>query len=290
MTKEKVMEMLKLHATWLAMTDEERAGQAGMRADFTKEDLVDFDFSGMDLRYVIFAEANLRRAIFNEADLSHAVFREANLESVMAQHAICVHADFRRANMHNAYFAEAEFKGSDMSGANVYSAYFGGAGNVPYIPMACPEEGAFIGYRKALTGYILVLDIPEDARRDSGTTRKCRCDKARVLRIENLDRTPADIVSVACSFRNDKYDIAEGKGLYYTVAVKTGDTVMAMKYSDDRWSRFNGGIDFYINRQDAVDSVSPLPLPARRTGPAASCCSAMKSAMKESWPPPYRME
>ena len=204
MTKEKVMEMLKLHAAWLAMTDEERADQAGMQADFTKEDLVDFDFSGMDLRYVIFAEANLRRAIFNEADLSHAVFREANLESVMAQHAICVHTDFRGANMHNAYFAEAEFKGSDMSGANVYSAYFGGAGNVPYIPMACPEEGAFIGYKKAMDGYILVLDIPADARRDSGTTRKCRCDKARVLRIENPDRTTADTASVRCWLKNHR--------------------------------------------------------------------------------------
>lgn len=56
-------------------------------------------------------------------------------------------------------------------------------------PIACPEKGAFIGFKKA-NEFIVELEIFEDAKRSSATTRKCRCSKAKVLSITNLDGTP----------------------------------------------------------------------------------------------------
>ena len=69
--------------------------------------------------------------------------------------------------------------------ADLRGAYLRGAKNIPFIPMACPDTGAFIGYKKA-SGYILKIEILQDARRSSSNSRKCRCDKAKVLEIQNL--------------------------------------------------------------------------------------------------------
>lgn len=54
-------------------------------------------------------------------------------------------------------------------------------------PLVCPEKGSFIGYKKCRDDLIVELEIPEDALRSSATTRKCRCSKANMLSITNLD-------------------------------------------------------------------------------------------------------
>ena len=97
----------------------------------------------------------------------------------------------------------------------------------------------FIGFKKA-GGYIVVLEIPEDARRLSATGRKCRCDKARVLEIQNPDGTKADIDAV-----HSNYD----EGFIY----KVGETVSVNNFDEDRWNECSTGIHFFINRQEAVE-------------------------------------
>ena len=83
---------------------------------------------------------------------------------------------------------------ADLSGA-----YLRGAENVPFVPYSCPDTGSFIGYKKA-NGYIVELEILSDARRCSATGRKCRCDKAKVLSIQNMDGSIADITEVASNY------------------------------------------------------------------------------------------
>ena len=113
------------------------------------------------------------------------------------------------------------------------------AENVPFIPYACPDFGKFIGYKKA-SGYIVELEIPEDAKRLSATTRKCRCNKAKVLRILHFDRTVADITEVKSSY-NSKF-------IY-----KVGDIVSVDNFDEDRWNECSTGIHFFINFKEAVD-------------------------------------
>ena len=123
----------------------------------------------------------------------------------------------------------ADLRGADLSGAI----------NIPFIPMACPETGSFTAYKKA-SGRIVKLLIPENARRSSATGRKCRCDKALVMEIQNMDGTKADVDHVSSD-----YD----EGFVYTV----GETVCEPDFYEDRFEECAEGIHFFINRQEAIE-------------------------------------
>ena len=89
-------------------------------------------------------------------------------------------------------------------------------------------------------GYVVKLEILADARRCSSTGRKCRCDKARVLTISNLDGTDANISSVS-SDRDESF--------IYTV----GEVVEVPDFDTYSWNDCSAGIHFFINRQEAVE-------------------------------------
>ena len=128
---------------------------------------------------------------------------------------------------------------ADLTGAYLTSAYLSGAKNVPYIPMACPDSGEFTAWKKA-GGKIVKLLIPEDAQRISAAGRKCRCDKAIVLAIQNLDGTGTGIDSVPSS---------RDKNFIY----KIGETVIVPDFCKNRFQECAVGIHFFINRQEAVE-------------------------------------
>ena len=153
-------------------------------------------------------------------------------------------ADLSRANLSRANLSGANLSGADLSranlsGADLYGADLSGAKNVPFIPMACPDTGAFIGFKKA-SGHIVMLGIPEDARRLSATGRKCRCDKAIVIRIEEMDGTASSLIEV----RSDR----DSSFVY-----KVGKMVSVPDFCEDRWKECSEGIHFFINRQEAVN-------------------------------------
>lgn len=148
-------------------------------------------------------------------------------------------ADLSRAYLPGAKLSGADLYGADLSGADLYSADLSGAKNIPYIPMACPDSGAFTAWKKA-GGKIVKLLVPEDARRSSATGRKCRCDKAVVIAIENIDGTAPGIVSVASNRK---------RNFIYTVR----ETVSVPDFCEDRFQECAAGIHFFINRQEAVE-------------------------------------
>ena len=109
--------------------------------------------------------------------------------------------------------------------------------------MSCPEEGDFIGWKKAKVsrGNVIVkLSIPADAKRSSATSRKCRCNKAKVLEIYNIDGTVA--IERKCHSCRDRYFIYE-----------VGKTVEVDDFNEDRWNECSQGIHFFINRQEAIN-------------------------------------
>lgn len=82
----------------------------------------------------------------------------------------------RRANLY----------GADLYGANLYGAKLG---DLPPFQI-CPQEGAFIGYKKVLTSHgdhvMLTLEIQADAQRTSSLVgRKCRASAVKVLAASN---------------------------------------------------------------------------------------------------------
>ena len=122
-------------------------------------------------------------------------------------------------------------RGADLRGANLCDA--------KGCYLSCPTEGSFIGWKKA-SGHIVKLRIPEDARRSSATGHKCRCDKAYVMEIQNMDGTKATEDTV----RSD-----HDKNFVYTV----GATVEVPDFDDNRWSECAPGIHFFIDRRAAVE-------------------------------------
>ena len=169
-----------------------------------------------------------------KADLSGADLSGANLSGANLSWANLSGADLSWANLSGANLSGANLFGANLFGANLF-----GAKNINY-PIACPEKGSFIAFKKARDGFIVELEIPEDAKRCSATTRKCRCSKARVVSITNPDGTETEVTSVA-----SKRDA----GFVY----KVGEVVEVPNFDENRWNECSSGIHFFITRQEAVD-------------------------------------
>ena len=148
-------------------------------------------------------------------------------------------ADLRYANLEYANLCRAVLWGAVLIGADLRDTDLRDAKNVPFIPFTCPDSGAFIGYKKA-NDYVVKLKILEDARRCSATGRKCRCSKAKVLSITNLDGTESNI-----EFVSSKQDPC--------FIYKVGEIVEVKDFDTNRWNVCSTGIHFFITRQEAVD-------------------------------------
>ena len=179
-----------------------RGEDGGERADLHDANLCNADLCGANLR-----DADLRGANLRDADL-----RGANL---------------RDADLHNANLRGA--KNTDKTAWDAYTAFY---------PLQCPETGSFIGYKKA-ADKIVMLEICADAKRSSATSRKCRCSKAKVLSITNLDGSESGLTEVRSNY---------SKKFVYCV----GEIAEAPDFDENRWNECTAGIHFFITRGEAV--------------------------------------
>ena len=221
LTQEQINKILKEHKHWFAKDCE---GWENMRADFSYCDL---------------SHANLRGANFSHADLSYADFSDADFSDADLRYANLRYANLYDANLSDANFSHADLSHVNLRYANLSDANLSDAKGVPYVPMVCPEEGDFIGWKKA-GDKIVKLRIPEDALRSSATTRKCRCNKAEVIEIYNIDGTIADERII-----NSSYD--------FSFTYEVGKTVEVQDFDTNRWEECTRGIHFFINRQEAIN-------------------------------------
>ena len=166
-------------------------------------------------------------ADFSSCDLCGANFHDVNLS----------YANFHDANLNGANFRDADLYGANLSYADLY-----GAKEVPYIPMVCPEEGDFIGWKK-VGNKIVKLRIPEDALRSSATTRKCRCNKAEVIEIYNIDGTIADERIVSSNYDS-------------SFTYEVGKTVEVQDFDTNRWKNVQEEyISSLIDRKQLIIDV-----------------------------------
>lgn len=177
---------------------------------------------GVDLREAQFRSSRIYNTSFCETDL-----RGANFEG-----AIIIESSFYKANLHGANFKNAK----------IHSCCLEKALNVPngQIPLACPSDGAFIGWKK-VNNALVKLQIPADAKRSSATTQKCRCSKAKVLAITDLE-TDESLKTI----RNNGYGYGQ---TWYEV----GKMVYPDAFDSNRWNECSNGIHFFIDKQDAIN-------------------------------------
>lgn len=131
----------------------------------------------------------------------------------------------------DANLRDADLRGADLSDADL--------GDAKGCYLSCPTEGSFIGWKKA-SGHIVKLRIPEDARRSSATGHKCRCDRAYVMEIQNMDGTKSNADTVHSD---------HNRNFVYTV----GATVEVSDFDENRWNECAPGIHFFIDRRAAVE-------------------------------------
>lgn len=113
-------------------------------------------------------------------------------------------------------------------------------------PMLCPKYGAFTGYkigltlnnRASLVPCIITIFIPEDARRSSAHSNKCRCDKAKVLDIR--------------TFGGQKVKSAFSQYDHYFV-YEVNKEVSVPDFDENRWHECAPGIHFFMSEKEALD-------------------------------------
>lgn len=233
-TQEQFNEILKKHQKWLNNEDD------GKRAILTGVSLTRAHLEGVDLRNAVLrwsdlSAANLRFSNLQNADLTGAILSGVNLYKANLED-----ADLTNTNLTGAVLRDANLKNASLKYANLHMAFLCGAKDIPFIPSICPDEGSFIGYKKVRKGCIVKLQILSDAQRSSGTERKCRCDKAKVLEIQTKNGKKSKFTEIPSCF---------DKNFIY----KVGEIVKVKNFDKDRWNTCSPGIHFFINRQEAVD-------------------------------------
>ena len=235
-SKEELNNILEKHKMWLdSKPDGERADL--YNADLSGANLIEADLSGANLYEANLYEANLYKADLSGAKLSEANLIRANLigaklyEADLSE-AYLNGADLREANLSRAYLYKANLYNADLSGADLSGAKLD-------WPLVCPERDSFIGYKQCRDNLIVKLEIPEDALRSSATTRKCRCSKARVLSITDLNGSEVNVMH-AVSGRDS--------GFLY----KVGEVVSVDDFDTNRWNECSTGIHFFMTREEAV--------------------------------------
>ena len=262
---EELNEILEKHEIWL------RGEEGGERADLWDTDLrgfdlIDINLSGADLRNSDLGDANLMYADLKYADLkytdlSYTNLSDADLRGADLRGANLMGANLSNTNLSNTNLSDTDLSDADLRGANLSDTDISDADlrgtnlwdtdlsntnlknvktniNTIGYNLACPEEGSFIGYKRA-SGCMVKLLILDDAKRSSATTYKCRCDKAKVLDIEDaytgkkIEKTKSD------------YD---PEFIY-----RVGEIITVDDFDDNRWNECTSGIHFFVNKENALN-------------------------------------
>jgi uncharacterized protein YjbI with pentapeptide repeats len=250
-------------------------GVAACGADFSGTSFECAKFCRATLDGACFSLANGIKALFSFAQLHGANFSRADCTEAAFEYANCIGTNFHLTRLSNANLSHAKLydhsrgitagwaEGARLYHVDLYpdfmiSGDLSKLGMYSPPPMNCPEEGAFIAWKKAmfvrhsivdprtddwvkdLAGDAIVkLLIPEDAKRSSATSRKCRASKAVVLEIQDTEGNKVDGCAIS--------------GHDWNFIYRVGETVEPDSFNDNRWKECSNGIHFFLTRQEAVD-------------------------------------
>jgi len=148
-------------------------------------------------------------------------------------------ANLRDAKLRGVDLQDADLRGVDLhdaelSGANLYGANLRGA-ILPHFSV-CPEEGAFIAWKKCADNVLVKLEVPAEAKRTSSLVgRKCRAEFVRVLEVIGGEKAVSWNINVP------------------RLEYRVGEIVYPDKYDDDIRVECSNGIHFFITRREAEE-------------------------------------
>ena len=231
------------------------------QSTFDEVVLYNCDIAHAKFKAVSFKGSYFYRLVAELTEFDGCDFTNSYMTDFTFDNCIFRQCSFTRCNMENVLFKSCLFYDCDFNEADLppffYPECMVNCTNIPYMPMACPEEGEIIGYKIASSmrlrlsdsiwrdnenhgpaDVLVTLKIPADAKRSSAGGRKCRCDKAEVIGLEHI--TSHENLSEAIS----KYDI----NFEYHI----GEKISVPDFDENRWAECSSGIHFFINRKEAL--------------------------------------
>lgn len=233
-------EIIENHEKWL------RGERGGVCANLTGADLRGANLTGADLENAKLIDADLENANLIGANLTGAELWSTNLSNANLCSTNLTNANLRYANLKNTNLENVNLTGADLFCAKLANIKYNE--QTAFFALCCPEEGAFIAYKKASlkkiscsgkAAVIVKILVTEDAKRSSATTRKCRCSKAKVLSITSIDGQTE--FSKAYSYRDCNF------------VYRVGEIVEVNDFDENRWNECSTGIHFFVTRDEAVN-------------------------------------
>lgn len=198
-------------------------------------------FEGMD-----FSHLDCNNMAVDYCDFTGCRFDGADLSNSKLTGCVFKGASFRGAKLIGVDFRNADLTNCDMRGANLTCAWLEGAklsgilhdDTTIHFKMRCPETGAFIAYKKCYEDRVVMMLVPKEAKRVSGTSDACRCDRAKVLTITSFDFT-------------ERFDWANSL-VDENFIYRRGEWVYPDRFTEDRWCESTYGIHFWMSREEAI--------------------------------------
>lgn len=236
-TKGKQADLSDEHLEGLAF-DDRALSQASFRgayldgAKFIDAILVGVDFEGASLVDTDFSCANAWSANFNETNCKDALFLSANLTE----------ASFEGADLDGASFVQANLTEANLQDTNIITAEFD---NTIGIYPVCPDAGGFAGWTigedEEGNEYLVEIQLPWSALRNSGTTRRCRANGMYIN----------DITPIGESLEDDECpDSVNLKNRDFKLNL--GETSTDENFEVDRFKVSSTDLYFWISKEEAL--------------------------------------
>lgn len=236
-TKGKQADLSGEHLEGLAF-DDRALSQASFRgayldgAKFIDAILVGVDFEGASLVDTDFSCANAWGANFNETNCKDALFLSANLTE----------ASFEGADLDGASFVQANLTEANLQDTNIITAEFD---NTVGVYPVCPDTGGFAGWTigedEEGNEYLVEIQLPWSALRNSGTTRRCRANGMYIN----------DITPIGESLEDDECpDSVKLKNRDFKLSL--GEASTDENFEVDRFKVSSTDLYFYITKEEAL--------------------------------------
>lgn len=209
------------------------------------------DFDRCNLNRIHFKNCKFSRVNFISCKLNHAIFENCSFECVDFIDTEVQNSKFSNATFKETFFCNQKLRRVVLDNVTVdeetleclcdsYKKISITPSFDELCPMKCPKTGEFYAYKKVRDDLIVKLLIPEDARRSSAVSNKCRCDKAKVVEILDFDGRKVEATQV-----RSMYD----PRFIYTL----GEMVFVSNFDTDRFNECAPGIHFFMSFEEARD-------------------------------------
>lgn len=212
---------------YVVMRDSKFRGCVIEQSNFSYSDLLGASFFDCTFKNVIFHHANLCNTSFVNCIFENCAFQASNMFNCNLER-----CSFTSTNLCFTNLTKASICSCDMRDMETNEATMG-------FHNTCPEEGAFIGWKRVRDNKFVKLWISDEARRSSSTSRKCRCDKAFVLGIYDENKMFLPNVTRVYSIHDESF-------VYEVNKVAHVDD-----FNENRWQECASGIHFFMTFEEA---------------------------------------